>query len=132
MVASRVLSGSWYILLGGLTGSFVAVVNIIANDLLVIVTILGMGIVTYVTQASGIWAIERIEVSDRIKTALEVISGAVLISLITLTIAHGGLPEWGAVFAVLFVAVGTGNIVLAMITGIGVLYLLRNVSDVLV
>lgn len=101
-----------------------------ANDLLVLVTILGMGIVTYATRAGGIWAIERIEVSDRTETALEALPGAVLISLIAPKVVHGGLPEWGAALAVLLVAVRTGSIVLAMITGIGVVWLLRNVSGV--
>lgn len=103
-----------------------------ANDLLVVLTIIGMGIVTYATRAGGIWVIERIEVSDRIETALEAIPGAVLISLIAPTIVYGGFPEWGAALAVLLVAVRTGSIVLAMTVGIGVVWLLRNVSGVLV
>ncbi len=103
-----------------------------ATDVLVVMTILGMGIVTYATRVGGIWVIERIEVSDRIETALEAIPGAVLISLIAPTIVHGGFPEWGAAFAVLFVAVRTGSIVLAMIIGISVVWLLRNVSGILV
>lgn len=103
-----------------------------ANDVLVVVTILGMAIVTYATRTGGIWAIERIEVSDRTETALEAIPGAVLISLIAPKIVHGGVPEWGAAPAVLIVAVRTGSIVLAMIVGIGVVWLLRNISGVLV
>lgn len=89
-----------------------------------------MGIVTYATRAGGIWAIERIEVSDRMETALEALPGAVLTSLIAPTIVHGGIPELGATLAVLLVAVRTGSIVLAMGVGIGVVWLLRNAPGV--
>lgn len=103
-----------------------------ANELRVVLTILGMSAVTYATRAGGIWAIERIDVSDRSETALEAIPGAILISLIAPELVTGGVPEWGAALAVLVVAVRTGSIILAMGVGIGVVWLLRTVSGVLV
>lgn len=89
-----------------------------------------MGVVTYATRAGGIWAIERIEVSEQTEIALEALPGAVLISLIAPSVVHGGFPEWGAALAVLLVAMRTGSIVLAMIVGIGVVWLLRNVPGI--
>jgi uncharacterized membrane protein len=103
-----------------------------ATEVRVVLTILGMGAVTYATRAGGIWAIERIDVSDRAETALEAMPGAILISLIAPALVTGGVPEWGAALAVLVVAVRTESIVLAMGVGIGVVWLLQNISGVLV
>ncbi len=103
-----------------------------ATELRVVLTILGMGVVTYATRAGGIWAIERIDVSERGETALEAMPGAILISLIAPALVTGGIPEWGAALAVVVVAVRTGSTILAMGVGIGVVWLLGNVSGLLV
>jgi uncharacterized membrane protein len=96
------------------------------TDGLTLATIVGMGIVTYATRAGGIWAIQRIDVSDRTETALAVLPGAILVSLVAPEVVFGGAPEWVAAVAVLLVAIRTGSIVLAMAVGMGVVWLVRN------
>lgn len=97
-----------------------------ATDGLTLATIVGMGIVTYATRAGGIWAIQRVEVSERLEAALEVLPGAILISLVAPAVVFGGAPEWLAAIAVLLVAVRTGSIVLAMAVGMGVVWFVRT------
>lgn len=102
------------------------------TDGVALVTIVGMGIVTYATRAGGIWAIQRVDISDRIESALEVLPGAILISLVAPVVVFGGVPEWVAALAVLLVANRTGSIVLAMAIGMGVVWLMRNGAEVLI
>lgn len=89
-------------------------------------TIVGMGIVTYATRAGGIWAIQRVDVSERAEAALEVLPGAILCSLVVPEVVFGGVPAWVAAIAVLLVAIRTGSIVLAMAVGMGVVWLVRT------
>lgn len=97
-----------------------------ASEGVTVATILAMGVVTYATRAGGIWAIQRIDVSERAEAALEVLPGAILVSLVVPEVVFGGAPEWLAAIAVLLVAVRTGSIVLAMAVGMGVVWLVRN------
>lgn len=97
-----------------------------ATDGVTIAAIVGMGIVTYATRAGGIWAIQRVDVSDRTEAALAVLPGAILVSLVAPEVVFGGAPEWVAAVAVLVVAIRTGSIVLAMAVGMGVVWLVRT------
>lgn len=93
------------------------------TDAVTVAAIVAMGLVTYATRAGGIWAIQRVDVSDRTEAALEVLPGAILLSLVVPEVVFGGAPEWLAAIAVLLVAVRTGSIVLAMAVGMGVVWL---------
>lgn len=96
------------------------------TDAVTVAAIVGMGLVTYATRAGGIWAIQRVDVSDRAEAALEVLPGAILLSLVVPEVVFGGAPEWVAAIAVLLVAVRTGSIVLAMAVGMGAVWLVRS------
>lgn len=96
------------------------------TDGVALVAIVGMGVVTYATRAGGIWAIQRVDISDRFESALEVLPGAILVSLVAPAVLFGGVPEWAATVSVLLVAIRTGSIVLAMAVGMGVVWFVRN------
>ncbi len=57
------------------------------------ITILGMAVVTFMTRASGYWFISKFTVSGRLKIALEVMPGAVLLSIVVPTALTSGIAE---------------------------------------
>jgi uncharacterized membrane protein len=95
-------------------------------DSLTLFAIVGMAVVTYLTKAGGLWTLGRTDISPRMEAGLEAIPGAVLVSLVAPVVITGGIPEWGAAVATLAVAWRTGNILLSMITGVGIVWLLRQ------
>jgi len=56
-------------------------------------TIFGMAIVTLLTRVFGYWAIGKLTVSGRLKIALEVMPGAVLLSIVAPTAFASGSAE---------------------------------------
>ncbi|MFC7081234.1 AzlD family protein [Halorussus caseinilyticus] len=94
---------------------------------LVVATIVGMAAVTYVTRIGGFWMVGQFDLSDRFHAWLEYIPGAVLVSLVAPSVAKGGPAEAGAALAALVVSIRTGNILFAMLAGIGVVVALRQV-----
>lgn len=96
-------------------------------DSLTVTTIAGMAVATYFTKAGGLWLLGQTEISARTEAALEVIPGAVLVSLVAPTVVSGGVPEWGAALATLVVAVQTDNILFSMCTGVGTIWVLRQI-----
>lgn len=99
-------------------------------DTVAFVVIVGMAVGTYGTRIGGYWLVSRFELTPRFKTWLSYVPGAILVSLIVPELAKGGLPEWGAGLAALIVAWRSGNILYAMLAGIGVVLLLRQLSTV--
>jgi len=96
-----------------------------------LVAIIGMAVGTYVTRIGGYWLVSRFDLTPRFRAWLSYIPGAILVSLIIPDLAKGGPAEWGAGLAVLVVAWRFGNILYAMIAGIGVVLLLRRLPTVL-
>lgn len=94
-------------------------------DETVLVTIVGIAVATIVTKTGGYWLIQRVEVSPRFEVGLSVLPGAILISLIAPRIIGGGLPEWISAGVVFVIAVRTGNILLAILGGIGSVMIVR-------
>ena len=84
-----------------------------------------MAIVTYATRAGGLWLANRLTLSDRMEAWLGYIPGAILVSLVAPTVLTGGLPETLAAVAVVLVALRTGSLPVAMVTGVGAILVLR-------
>ena len=92
----------------------------------VLAAIAGMAIVTYLTRIGGFWLVDRVDLSERARSFLRYVPGAVLVSLILPELLEGGAPEVGAALVTLVVAVRTGNILYARLAGIGAIVLLRR------
>ena len=56
-------------------------------------TLLGMGLVTYMTRVTGVWIVSQLTESDRLKKAIAFLPGAVLISIVLPPLLQKGLPE---------------------------------------
>ncbi len=89
-------------------------------------TILGMALVTYATRAGGLWLMDRVKPSPRVEKWLRHIPGAVLISIVAPIVAESGLAELLAMLVTVVVGVRTKNVLLTMLTGVGVVFAMRN------
>lgn len=89
-------------------------------------TILGMALATYATRAGGLWLMGRVRPSPRVEKWLRHIPGAVLVAIVAPIVAAGGPAEWLAVGVTLGLGVRTGNVLLAMLAGVGVVWAVRN------
>ena len=97
------------------------------NEALILLTILGMALVTYMTRAGGLLLMSFITPSPRVEAWLRQIPGAVLISIIAPTIFLTGPAQMLAALATLLAAIYTRNILVAMIVGVAAAWLLRMV-----
>ncbi len=89
------------------------------------VTIVGMGLVTYLTRAGGIWLVGRFRPSPRVETWLRQVPGAVLVSIVAPVALTSGPAEVLATVATILVAIRTKSLLLAMIAGVAAVKLLR-------
>ena len=94
----------------------------------VLLTILGMALVTYATRAGGIWLMGRMPPSPRVERWLRQIPGAVLVSIVAPTVAFGGLVSWAAAVGAVLVAALTRNLLLAMVAGVAMVLVLQSVT----
>jgi uncharacterized membrane protein len=94
-------------------------------DPLTLLAILLMALATYATRAGGLWLASRFDLSERAGAWLDQIPGAILISLVAPTVLTGSLAEALAALAVVLVAVRTGSLPAAMVTGVGAVLVLR-------
>ena len=90
-----------------------------------------MALATYATRAGGLWLASRLDLSERAGAWLDQIPGAILVSLVAPVVLTGGLAEALAAGAVVFVAVRTGSLPAAMVTGVGAIVVLRGVETAL-
>ena len=97
------------------------------NDTLALITILGMALVTYATRAGGFWLMGLVSPSPRIEAWLRQIPGAVLVAIIAPTVLASGLAETLAALASALVALRTKNVLVAMVVGVGAVWVLRMV-----
>lgn len=97
-----------------------------APDSLTALTIVLMALATYATRAAGLWLASRLKMSARVKVWLNHIPGAILVSIVAPTVLAGGFADALAAVAVLIVAVRTGSLPVAMVTGVGAVVLLRG------
>jgi uncharacterized membrane protein len=84
-----------------------------------------MALATYATRAGGLWLASRFDLSERAGAWLDQIPGAILVSLVAPTVLTGGIAEALAALAVLIVALRTGSLPAAMLTGVGAVVVLR-------
>ncbi len=97
------------------------------NDTLALITILGMALVTYATRAGGFWLMGLVRPSPRIEAWLRQIPGAVLVAIIAPTVLASSLAETLAALASALVALRTKNVLVAMVVGVGAVWVLRMV-----
>ncbi len=90
-----------------------------------LIAILGMAAVTYATRIAGLWLMNR-GTSPWMTNWLNHIPGAVLISIVAPSVVNGGLTDVLAALTTVLVAIRTGNLVLAMLTGVGTVWILRR------
>ncbi len=93
----------------------------------VLVTILGMALVTYVTRAGGLWLMGRVTPSPRVDAWLRQIPGAVLVAIVVPAALVSGPAGVLALLATVVVAARTGNLLLALGVGVGTVWALRHV-----
>jgi len=91
----------------------------------VMFAIILMAVATYATRAGGLWLASRFDLSERAGAWLDQIPGAILVSLVAPTVLTGGIAEALAALAVLIVALRTGSLPAAMLTGVGAVVVLR-------
>ena len=89
-------------------------------------TILGMALATYATRAGGLWLMGRVQPSPRVERWLRHIPGAVIVSIVAPIVAEGGPAELLATAATVGVGMRTKNVLLTMLTGVGVVWAARN------
>ena len=85
------------------------------NSWAVELTIIGMGVVTLITRVAGYWAIGKFTVNGRLKIALEVMPGAVLLSIVVPAAFATGPAE--AIAALITAALALRAPLLVAITG---------------
>jgi uncharacterized membrane protein len=84
-----------------------------------------MALATYATRAGGLWLASWFDLSERAGAWLDQIPGAILVSLVAPTVLTGGIAEALAALAVVIVALRTGSLPAAMLTGVGSVVVLR-------
>ena len=93
----------------------------------VVAVVLAMAAVTYATKAGGLWALGRVDVSERAQAGLDALPGAVVVAFVAPALADGGPAEWGAAVATVVVARKTGNLLFSLAVGVGVVLALRQI-----
>src|SRR5215831_13328537 len=97
------------------------------NDILTLLTILGMALVTYATRAGGFWLMGLVTPSPRVEAWLKQIPGAVLVAIIAPTVLASSIAESLAAVATVLIAIRTKNVLAAMLVGVVAVALLRLV-----
>lgn len=92
-----------------------------------LITILGMAAVTYFSRIGGLWLMNRMRTTPRLENYLSSLPGCVLVSVVAPAVLTKGLPEFFAGLLSLFVAWKTRSLVAALITGVGSVWVLRNI-----
>lgn len=91
-----------------------------------ILAIVLMALVTYATRAGGLWLASRLNLSERAEAWLEQLPGAILVSLVAPAVLTNGIPGALAAVAVVLVALRTGSLPAAMVTGVAAIIVLRS------
>ncbi len=86
-----------------------------------------MALVTYACRAGGYWMMGRVTMSPRVETGLTCLPGAVLVSLVAPAMAEEGIAGVCAVAVTAIAMRRTDNLLVAMVAGIGTVWLARQV-----
>src|SRR5699024_9522114 len=92
-----------------------------------LVLIVMMGGVTYATRAGGYWLMGRMTLSSRVEAGLAYLPGAVLTALVVPPAIEAGWPGVAGVAAVALVMWRWGNLFLALVAGVCVMWMMRQV-----
>ena len=82
--------------------------------------------VTYSLRFGGLMLAGRLPQSGRLRRAMDALPGAILLALVTPSIAASGWWGLGAAFCTAGVVVRTGNALLAMLAGMAVILIQRH------
>ena len=93
-----------------------------------LITMLGMAVILYGTRIGGIWIASRLPASSSIDVWLNQLPAVTLVSLVAPAIAREGWIGAIAAVAVWITMKTNGNILLAMVLGVGIVAGLRQVS----
>ena len=94
-------------------------------DRQLLVTMLGMVIILYVTRIGGYVLVGSMPASPALERVLNQLPGVTLVALVAAAVAQEGVAGLLAAVVVWLVVIRTNNIVLSMITGVGIIALLR-------
>lgn len=92
-----------------------------------LVLILLMGAVTYALRAGGYWLMGRLQLSPRVEAGLAYLPGAVITALVVPSAIEAGVPGIVGLGAVALVMRRWNNLFLALVAGIGAVWLMRQV-----
>ena len=92
-----------------------------------LLAIAGMALVTYATRAGGLWALGRLASSARAEAWLRQLPGTVLVAIVVPAAVASGPAGVLALLATVLVAMRTGKLPLALLVGVGTVWLLRQV-----
>jgi uncharacterized membrane protein len=91
-----------------------------------LLAIAGMALVTYLTRIGGLLLYNRGPIGARAEAVLRHVPGAVLTAIVAPVVLGGGWAELLAGLATVLVAWRTRSLLLAMLVGVGVVYMLRQ------
>jgi uncharacterized membrane protein len=92
----------------------------------VLLTILLMAIVTYAFWAGGYWMMGRVTLSPRMESGLAYLPGAVITALVVPSAIEAGFPGIVGLVAVALAMRRWNNLFLALVFGIGTVWLMRT------
>lgn len=92
-----------------------------------LLTILGMGAVTYMTRIGGFWLLGRITPTKRVEAWMRAIPGAVLVSLIAPALLAAGVVGFVAAAATVLIAARTHRLLPALVAGVVIVAVARLV-----
>lgn len=95
-------------------------------SLISFLTILGMGIVTYLTRIGGLWLMKYVRLSERLKNCMHALPGTILVALVAPAVFTTSIANACAALLTLIVAVKTHSVLLAMFIGLITVLTLRS------
>ena len=93
-----------------------------------LLTIVLMALVTYALRAGGYWLMGRVALSPRLEVGLSYLPGAVLTALVVPATIQAGIPGVVALATVAVVMRRRGNLFLALVAGVAVVWLVRQMA----
>lgn len=93
-----------------------------------LLTILLMATVTYALRAGGYWMMGRVTLSPRMEAGLAYLPGAVITALVVPATINAGVPGVAGLVTVAIVMRRWNNLFLALVLGISVVWVLRNLT----
>lgn len=98
-------------------------------DPITLLAIAGMAIATYVTRVSGLYLLRGVNITGRVKTALDAVPPAILMAVIAPTILATGIAETIAAALTAGAAMLRLPLVVVILTGVVSVVLLRMVLN---